>query len=165
MDFFNHTITWIKGEILEAIFITAFGLLTIAVGFFFWKLGAIPSAKALLMPLVVTGVIYSVIGISMYVSNQKRLTDMELSYKLDNAAFISAEKQRVESFKYMYVISKVVATVFFAATLLLFWFTKGPGLHALGIGLSLFALSGLVVDYFSKERADIYYRAILEIIK
>lgn len=165
MNFFNHTSIWIKGEIFEAILISAFGMLTIAGGFFFWKLGTIPAAKALLIPLVVTGSIYSAIGISMYISNQKRLIDYEKSYTQDNSSFINAEKQRVESFQYMYVISKVLATVLFASTLLLFWFTKSPGLQALGIGLSLFALLGLVVDYFSKARADIYYRAILETIK
>lgn len=164
MDFFTHTTAWIKGEILEALLITAFGLVTIAGGFLFWKLGSVPAAKALLLPLIVTGLIYSAIGISMYISNQKRLTEYEQNYKLDSLSFIKAEKQRVENFQYMYVISKVVATVFFAVTLLLFWFTKNPGLHALGIGLTLFALTGLVVDYFSQERAEIYYQAILKFI-
>ena len=164
MDFFTHTTAWIKGEILEALLITAFGLVTIAGGFLFWKLGSVPAAKALLLPLIVTGLIYSAIGISMYISNQKRLTEYEQNYKLDSLSFIKAEKQRVENFQYMYVISKVVATVFFAVTLLLFWFTKNPGLHALGIGLTLFAFTGLVVDYFSQERAEIYYQAILKFI-
>ena len=164
MDFFTHTTAWIKGEILEALLITAFGLVTFAGGFLFWKLGSVPAAKALLLPLIVTGLIYSAIGISMYISNQKRLTEYEQNYKLDSLSFIKAEKQRVENFQYMYVISKVVATVFFAVTLLLFWFTKNPGLHALGIGLTLFALTGLVVDYFSQERAEIYYQAILKFI-
>lgn len=164
MDFFTHTTAWVKGEILEALLITAFGLVTLAGGFLFWKLGSVPAAKALLLPLIVTGLIYSAIGISMYISNQKRLTEYEQNYKLDSLSFIKAEKQRVENFQYMYVISKVVATVFFAVTLLLFWFTKNPGLHALGIGLTLFALTGLVVDYFSQERAEIYYQAILKFI-
>lgn len=139
-------------------------MVTLAGGFLFWKLGSVPAAKALLLPLIVTGLIYSAIGISMYISNQKRLTEYEQNYKLDSLSFIKAEKQRVENFQYMYVISKVVATVFFAVTLLLFWFTKNPGLHALGIGLTLFALTGLVVDYFSQERAEIYYQAILKFI-
>ena len=164
MDFFTHTTAWVKGEILEALLITAFGLVTLAGGFLFWKLGSVPAAKALLLPLIVTGLIYSAIGISMYISNQKRLTEYEQNYKLDSLSFIKAEKQRVESFQYMYVISKVVATVFFVVTLFLFWFTKSQGLHASGIGLTLFALTGLVVDYFSQERAEIYYQAILKFI-
>ncbi len=165
MDFFTYTTAWIKGEILEATLITIFGLITIAGGFLFWKLGSAPAAKALLLPLVITGVIYSAIGISMYVSNQKRLGNYEQNYKQDSLAFIKVEKQRVKSFQYMYIISKVVATVFFAATLLLFWFTKRPSLHALGIGFTLFAFSGLIIDYFSQERANIYYKVILEALK
>ncbi len=162
MDFFNHTIVWVKGEILEALLIIAYGLLTILSGFLFWKIGTIPAAKAMLLPLVVVGIIYSAIGVSMYTSNYKRLNNYEIGYKEDNSHFIKAEKQRIESFQYMYVISKVIATVSFVGTLLLFWFTKNPNLHTLGIGLTLFGLSGLVIDYFSQERADIYYKVILE---
>lgn len=35
----------------------------------------------------------------------------------------------------------------------------------IGIALTYFALAGLVIDYFSQERADIYYKAILETIQ
>jgi hypothetical protein len=36
---------------------------------------------------------------------------------------------------------------------------------AWGIGLTLFAFSGLVVDYFSQERSGIYYREIANELK
>lgn len=165
MDFFIHTIIWIKGEILEATLITVFGLVVIASGFLLWKLGSASTAKALILPFMAIGIVYFSIGVSMYVSNQKRLTVYERNYQQDNLAFIKAEKQRVENFQYMYVVSKVTATVFFITTLLLFWFTKNVNLHALGIGLTLFALSGLIVDYFSQHRADMYYKVILEALK
>lgn len=77
-------------------------------------------------------------------------------------AFLHAEKKRVEAFQYMYTISKVVATVCFVFTLMIFWFSKSSSLQGLGIGLTLFAISGLIVDYFSQERAEIYYKVILE---
>jgi len=50
-------------------------------------------------------------------------------------------------------------------TLLIFWHSKDPGWQGWGIGLTTFAIAGLVVDYFSRERAAIHYKAILEAIK
>lgn len=162
MNFFNHTTAWLKGELFEACFIASFGVLTILGGILFWKSGSTPNSKALLLPLVFTGLIYAAIGISMIISNQKRLTIYKQNYQRDETTFIQSEKKRVEAFQYGYTISKVVASVCFPLTLLLFWLSKNPNLQGLGIGLALFALSGLVVDYFSQERADIYYQKILE---
>ncbi|MNY54849.1 hypothetical protein D3C86_1907700 [compost metagenome] len=96
----------------------------------------------------------------MRISNPKRMTLYQHEYKVKQKAFIQAEKKRVEDFQYGYTISKVVASLFFPATLLIFWLTRNPTWQGIGIGLAYFALAGLVVDYFSQERADIYYKAI-----
>lgn len=162
MEFINYTTHWIKGELFEASFITVFGIATLFAGLLFWTVGATPNAKALLLPLSMTGVIYAGIGGGMLVSNNKRMVELPQSYQQDKGAFIIAEKKRVEDFQYGYTISKVVATVFFAVTLLLFWFMRSPVWQGAGIGLTYFALAGLVIDYFSKERADIYYKLILQ---
>lgn len=162
MNFFNHTQDWIKGELFEAGLITAFGILSIVGAIVIHRMSALPSGKALLWPMVIAGIIYAAIGIGMTISNNKRAADFPQTYSADAGAFVKAEKKRVEDFQYGYTISKVVATVFFIATLLLFWFTKSPLSHGIGLGLTYFALAGLVVDYFSQERADIYYKAILQ---
>ena len=165
MDFIRHTIYWIKGELFEASLISIFGIATLLAGLLFWRLGTSPNAKALFWPFLITGVIYTAIGVSMIFSNQRRQPQFEQSYRQDQAAFVKAEKKRVEDFQYGYTVSKIVATVFFAATLLIFWSTKNPTWQGIGIGLSLFALAGLVVDYFSQERADIYYKAIVQALR
>jgi len=160
MNFFDHTTAWIKGELFEAYLILSFGLLTILGGFLLWKIGPTPNSKALLLPLVVTGLVYASIGGSMVYSNQNRLPLYEQCYGKDKTGFVLAEKKRVEDFQYGYTISKIVASVCFPVTLLIFWWTRNPYWMAWGIGLTLFALSGLVVDYFSQERASIYYGEI-----
>lgn len=161
MEFIQHTIHWIKGELFEAKLILAFGLLTIITGFLFWKIGTTPNSRALLIPLLVVGAIYSSIGGGMLYSNPKRMVELPQSYQQDKAAFIKSEKKRVDDFQYGYKISKIVATVFFLLTLLIFWTTKNPTWMGIGIALTYFALAGLVVDYFSQERADAYYKTIL----
>lgn len=165
MNFISHTTAWIKGEIFEASLILGFGLLTILAGFLCWKTGMTPNAKALLFPLVVTGLVYASIGGAMLYSNQKRLPVYEQSYGKDKTGFVEAEKKRVEGFQYGYTISKIVASVCFPLTLLIFWWTKNPTSMAWGIGLALFAFAGLIVDYFSQERASIYCGEIMKALQ
>lgn len=165
MNLIDYTINWIKGELFEAKLIVTFGIFTILAGFMFWKIGTTPNAKALFIPLVVVGLIYSVIGGGMLYSNPKRMAELPQSYQRDKAEFAKLEKKRVEDFQYGYKISKIVATIFFALTLIIFWTSKKPTWMGIGLALAYFALAGLVVDYFSQERADIYYTEILKEIK
>jgi hypothetical protein len=162
MDFIQNTVNWIKGELFEASLILSFGIITILAGFLFWKIGTTPNSKALLIPFIVIGVIYAGLGGGMLVSNNKRMEEMPAVYQKDTKAFIAAERKRVDDFQIGYKISKIVATVAFLLTLIIFWYTKNPTWMGIGIGLTYFALAGLVVDYFSQERADIYYKHILE---
>lgn len=165
MELIQHTMHWIKGELFEAKLIVVFAILTILAGFLFWKIGTTPNAKALFIPLLVVGAIYASIGGGMLYSNPKRMVELPQSYQQNKVEFVKSEKQRVDDFQYGYKVSKIVATVFFLATLLIFWITKNPTWMGIGIALTYFALAGLVVDYFSQERADIYYKAILEAIQ
>ncbi len=161
-NFYSHTETWLKGELLEGALVLGFGLATMLAGILFWRLGTMPSAKALLWPLVVGGAIYASVGLSLRLTNQKRLAQYEQMYQQDEEAFVRAEQARVASFQYQYVVSKAVASVCFALTLLIFWLTPSPLWQGIGIGLGYFGLVGLVVDYFSQNRAQIYYEAILQ---
>lgn len=162
MHFTDHTLNWIKGELFESKMIIAFGIVTILAGIMFLRVGTTPAAKALVLPLLITGLVYAAIGGNMLYSNQKRIKELPGKFQVNETTFVQMEKQRVESFQYQYKISKAVATVFFISTVIIFWVTKNPTWQAVAIGLSLFGLAGLIVDYFSEERAGIYYREILK---
>lgn len=161
MELIQYTTNWIKGELFEARLIVTFGLITIIAGFLFWKIGTTPNAKALFVPLLIVGAIYSSIGGGMLYSNPKRMVALPQSYQQDKVEFAKLEKKRVDDFQYGYKVSKIVATVFFLLTLVIFWTTKNPTWMGIGIALTYFGLAGLVVDYFSQERADVYYKQIL----
>ncbi|QBQ41624.1 hypothetical protein E2P86_10885 [Sphingobacterium psychroaquaticum] len=165
MNLIDYTTNWIKGELFEARLIVAFGILTITAGFLFWKIGTTPNAKALLIPLLVVGTIYSAIGGGMLYSNPKRMIELPQKYERDKIEFTKSEKKRVDDFQYGYKVSKIVATIFFTLTLIIFWTTKNPIWMGIGIALTYFALAGLVIDYFSQERAAIYYSQILKEIE
>lgn len=165
MEFLNNTSAWIKGEIFEAKLIAGFGLIVLIIVAICWKFGLTPNAKGLIIPLLITGLIYTSLGVSMQVSNQKRAIAYSNAFAKNQHEFVLAEKARVEGFQYMYIISKIVATVFFIATLLIFWFSRNPLLQGCGIGLSVFAIAGPIIDHFSQERAELYYQAILKALQ
>ncbi|MDO4879817.1 MAG: hypothetical protein Q3983_00915 [Capnocytophaga sp.] len=164
MEIFSYTQNWLRGELFEGKLVLAFAVCTALLGVVFWKFGTAPTAKALLIPLLVVGAIYVAVGTTLITSNPKHHATFEAQYKEDPTAFAQSEKARVEGFQYQYVISKVVATVCFIATLLIFWFSKSYTWQGVGIGLTYFGLVGLVVDYFSQHRAEEYYEHILRFI-
>lgn len=54
----------------------------------------------------------------------------------------------------------IIASVCFAVSIYFFLFTNNYILKAIGLALIIFGLTGLIIDYFSKEWADMYYKAI-----
>lgn len=163
MEIIQHTLGWIKGELFESKMIIAFGSITIVLGLLFSRIGTTPHAKALFLPLLFVGIVYFAIGSNMLLSNTKRLQEAPVLFAQNKQAFAQQEKQRVDNFQYQYKISKAIATVFFIVTLLIFWSTKNQNWQGIGIGLSLFGLAGLLIDYFSEERAGIYYQELLKL--
>ena len=162
MDFVRHSVAWVRGEIFEMTFITVAGAALVALGIAFWRFGATPLAKSMLVPLVVLGVLFSSIGVSGYATNRRRIPAFEQAYRENATAFVRAEKERVEGFQYMYRITNVLAPICFALAVALFWLTLDPHARAVGIALVLFGLFGLVIDGFSKERADLYYAKVTD---
>jgi glycerol uptake facilitator-like aquaporin len=128
--------------------------------FFFWKFGTTPNAEAIVIPLLVVGIIAASLGVPMVFSNQKRLVEFQSNYEENPTAFIQSEKERVEDFQYMYTTALIATVVFLIVALYLLCFTKNSYLHASAIALILFGLSLQMIDYFSKERAKVYYEHI-----
>ena len=161
MEFIDHSIAWCKGEIFEARFILGFGVLLIILAMVFYAQGMSPGSKAMLWPLLVVGAIFTTSGTSMIVSNNKRIKEYTVAFEQDAAAFISSEKARVEEFKSWYPAIRYVASGLAIAGLgcMLFWHV--PIGRTIGIALILTALATFVIDFFSEERADLYYLHIL----
>lgn len=162
MEFILHTTHWVKGEIFEGSAIIISGILTFIVCFMLWQLGTTPNSKTLIIPTFVVGVLFVAMGISMVYSNNKRLPEMVEAYRQNPTEFAQQEKQRVEDFQILYPISLAVSTVCFVLTLAFFWFTNNQTLYATGIATSVFGIALILIDYFSKERANIYYEQILQ---
>ncbi|MCU0359381.1 MAG: hypothetical protein MUF75_01490 [Bacteroidia bacterium] len=160
MDFIQHTTHWVKGEIFEATLFGSFGLLTIVCSVLFWKFGETPNSKAVILPFAIVGLFFLVTALSGIASNKKKLVQYKEAFQKDPFAFVQSEKKRVENFQYLYKITILIASLSFAIAIGFFLFTSNHLLRAIGLALIVFGATGLIIDHFSKVRADTYYKAL-----
>ena len=165
MEFIEHTIAWCKGEIFEAKLILLFGIIVLVSAFLFVKLGTTPSAKAMLYPLLVVGIMFSAIGGGMLYSNPKRIVEFKQAYENNPKAFVESEKERADEFISWYPKTRWIMTGIGILGVLLFLFWAVPIGRAIGISLIIIMLATFVVDHFSEERAEIYYQKIEETLE
>ena len=156
----EQTLNWYNGEIFEGKFILGFGISLIIIALIFYFIGNTSGAKALLFPFLVTGFIFICIGTGMIYSNSQKIANVEQNYNQDNQAFINTEIKRVEDFQYLYPMSIGISLVSFLVALGLLYFVKNIHWQAIAIALILFGSAFAVIDYFSKERATIYYEKL-----
>lgn len=161
MKFIEYSIQWAKGEIFEGWCVTLFGISIIICTTALYKYGTTTNAKALVVPLAVVGLLFGLLGSYMLYSNNQRIPKMEVDYQGNATNFIESEKKRVEDFQVLYPISLAISAACFLITLLAFIFSKNATFQAIGIALSVVGFSLIIIDFFSKERAHIYYEHIL----
>ena len=160
MDFLSHSIAWCKGEIFEGRMILLFGILSIIFSLLFWKIGTTPAAKAMIFPILGIGLLFSGAGISMQYSNQQRIQTFTAAYQSDAAGFVQAEKERTETFMTWYPLIRYVVAGMVLLSVGMFLFWSAPLARASAITLLLLGSSILIIDFFSEERAEIYYSHI-----
>ena len=124
MEFIQHTLNWVKGELFEGKIIAIVSFAILLASFLFWTFGTTPNAKAIVIPLLVVGISAASVGVPMGFSNQKRLVEFKSNYEENPTAFIQSEKERVENCQYMYTTALVATVVFILVALGLLCFTK-----------------------------------------
>ncbi len=162
MTIIEHSIAWAKGEQFEGMCIAIGGVLSIFLAGVLWKYGTTINAKSLVIPTLVFGVLFTLMGSYMIYSNGQRQTEFQQAHETNSEQFTIAEKMRVEDFQFMYPTSLAISAVCFLITLIAFVWSKNPTFHAISIALSVMGLALIIIDYFSKERAAIYYQHILQ---
>ncbi len=162
MNLINHTINWYKGEIFEATIIGITGSIILVVSLLFWKLGRTPNTQAITIPLSIVSLILILASVFMIYNNTRTLRSIILSTIENQSNFFMLEKQRVEDFQSLYTYIKIGAGICFFIAIGLFFITENRHWQAIAIMLILIGFSGLVIDYFSKERAAIYYNELLK---
>jgi len=164
MEFIQHTINWVRGEILESVVFGAFGVITLIISIVFWRFGKTPNAKGMIIPLLVIGSFYFIAGAVNIYRNQQRIPQYQEEYQKNPVGFVESEKNRTEGFMNIYIYTYVIGTVMILTGLILFLFVGGANPKGIGLSLILMGLSLLCIDYFSKERAISYHIEIVEFL-
>jgi MFS family permease len=160
MNFYQHTQKWYNGELFEGKMILFFGIIITIMSLLIWKYGTTPNAKSLIIPLLSVGLLFSIGLSTMMINYPKRMTKSELAFKENAAEFILSEKKRVEDFQVLYKYSVGFAAVSFMLTIIAFGFVENRTFQSICIALMLISVSLVIIDHFSKERAEIYYLEI-----
>ncbi|PKQ60732.1 hypothetical protein BZG01_20565 [Labilibaculum manganireducens] len=157
----EYTLDWYNGEIFEGKFILGFGVFLLISAVLFHIYGNLPSAKALLIPLIVIGLFFTSIGVGGIYSNSKKVAKVEEIYLQNQGEFVDSEIARVEGFQYLYPMSIGISLTSFLIAIGLLYFVKNVQWQAIAIALILLGSAFAAIDYFSKERARIYYEKLI----
>ena len=161
MKLYEHTQNWLAGELFEGTIVLVSGVIILIISIVLWKFGSTPNAKALISPMMFVGLLF-ILGIGgLMVPNQKRMAGFEKAYEENPREFIESEKQRVEDFQVLYKYSVGFAAISFLLTIIAFGFMENRIFQSVCIALMLVSVSLIVIDHFSKERAQIYYRHLV----
>ncbi len=162
MEFIEHAVAWCRGEIFEGRMLALFGAVVVGLAVVFWRFGTTPSARAMVVPLLVVGALALAVGISMNFSNQARIPSYEAAYAENAAAFVQSERERTEAFIKWYPITMVSFSVITIIGLAVFLWKPTPLGRAIGLATVLLGLAVLFLDHFSEERADGYHTQIIQ---
>ena len=160
MELIDYTNKWLAGEIHEDWAIVAAGIVFLVLSIVAWKFGDSESAKAMIIPLIVTAVLLIGMGAGLAVNNKNRIEQYEQQYKESPQKFLESEKARVADFMKIYPQTIIVAAVMMVVGICVFAFCAAPWLRASALVLILVALTALAIDFFSKERGVIYQQEL-----
>jgi len=161
MDILKQSVSWAEGEVLSAKLTLLYSLLIFIAAIGFWQLGKTQLAKALVVPMFVTGFLIVTIGIGLFYANHKRVTGFRTEYENSPATFIQKEKLRTETSMNAYKgVFRFVPALIIAAALLLIFF-PAPVCRAIGIAVILLCVSVLVIDGNGDARNTAYHNLIL----
>ncbi len=162
MDLLKLSIEWAKGEVFSAKIVWLFSIITLvsAAGFGFW--GRTPTARAFVIPLIVSGAFLVAIGIGLYTANHPRITLFESEYQADAKVFIKKEIARTADsqgqLKLVFIILPVITII--TAILLIFF----PSLYwrAITVTIILTAAFLMAVDSNTDARNDAYHEQLVK---
>lgn len=153
--------TYFAGEAAEAYIVIAGYLLVLVCAGLLWFRFSDRFSIALSITLAILtigmsgGFIYLLIRDSANRQNLVQLVDSH-QVKPETRQALEKEKNRMQKVADGYLNLRRLFAAFALLGTLLILFTGNDISHAVAVGLLLFALSGVVIDHYSEERATIY---------
>ncbi|MBL4782243.1 MAG: hypothetical protein JKX92_08375 [Porticoccaceae bacterium] len=161
MGIISGSLQWCKGEIFEGRLYLLFGICVCLLAFLYWKSGSTVFAKAMFLPFLLLGLLASGTGLSLMMSNEKRLIDYQQAFDSSPNEFLASDKLRTEGFIGWYPYTMYGMSTLIIIGIALFLFLPTATGRAYGLATILLGFSILFLDHFSEERAHRYHGKIL----
>lgn len=114
---------------------------------------------------MIVGFIPLFFGISGAISKNRSIPEYTALWEQNEQSFISAEKERVESFDKIFKYSYPAAIIFVIGGAILFFLVSSPNWKAISLAMMVLGLMAYFVDHFAAERAEIYLKEINKALK
>jgi len=127
----------------------------------FWQLGKTPMAKALVWPLLISGLFLVAVSAGLYFANKPRIAQFETAYKNDADSFIQNEITRTTKSKHdLALVFKILPAIIIAAALLIM-FSQSPLWRAIGVTTVLLMALLMLIDSNTDARNTAYHQNLL----
>lgn len=165
MDFAQHVVSYYKGEWLEAVLLTAFGITTTGLAVVMWQHADQNTLlKGLFYPIAFLAALTVLAGGFGAYNNNQRLATMPAQYAQNQVEFVQAEHNRFEGAKGVntwWMPLKVLWAVLVIAGIAVSFITPNDLTHGIAIGLIVIGAMGFVIDGFAHHRAKLYTAVLL----
>ena len=96
MHVLKTAMDWARAEMFSSMFFALFGVVFLFASASFWHLGKTETAKAFVIPLLVTGILLVILGVGLVIANQWRISTFPAAFAADAKAFLAAEITRAD---------------------------------------------------------------------
>lgn len=160
MELLKLATDWAKSEVFSTRFFILFAIIFLFASAGFWQWGKTDLAKAYIIPMLVSGLLFMTIGLGLFYTNKSRIVQFKKDFNSDTAAFYQSEIERSQStLKEYTIVFKVIPTLIIVAALL-FLFINTPTWRAISISTIAMLIIILMVDGTAHARIEKYYNAL-----
>ncbi|WP_104381640.1 hypothetical protein [Sphingobacterium sp. HMA12] len=162
MDILRLSTEWAKSELFSAKIIGLFSVIVIlsAIGFALW--GKTTTAKAFVIPLIVSGLFLIAVGIGLYAANKPRLESFQKEYNTNANAFVQKEIERTTKSQNDFKTVFNVLPLIIITAAILFMVMPSANWRAIAVTLIVTASFLLIVDSNTSARNNSYREQLMK---
>lgn len=161
MDILKLSTDWAKAEVFSAKMILLLGFLFFLTAFGFWQLGKTSMAKALVWPILISGILLIAVSAGLYFTNKPRITQFEIAYKNDSKAFVQTEIARTAKSQNDLALVFIVLPFIIIVGALLIMLVNTPVWRAIGITTIALMTALMFIDSNTDARNTAYHKQLL----
>jgi hypothetical protein len=162
MELINHTIQWVKGEVLQGRIGFAAGIL-IALAFLYFADFEQSFYKGMILPMIILQLV--LLGYSGFqmIMRPKHIEKVSQEIQLNPATVVNMELDKSKKDDRIFSIIRIVWAGLFVVSLILFFIFKSEFFKGMGLGFVVFFGIAFIFDSFLHYRLKTYLTALQQL--